>query len=161
ASGVDISDASIKWMTLSLAPEKERRVLSFGDVPLESGIVVGGQVKDVQALATALMQIKPHLGLPSAHASLPEEAAYVFGMTVPEGIDRKQILSMIEFEFDGRVPIAPSASVYDYSTIARTAEGEEVGVVVFPKEVSETYAEAFAGAGIELLSLEVEARSVA
>lgn len=162
ACGVDISDASIKWITLTPGPERGRRVMVSGSAALPEGIVSGGLVRDALSLSAALKEIRPHMGLTAAHAALPEEAAYVFSMPVPDGADRKQILAMVEFEFDGRVPIAPSAAVYDYTLIARReGEGQEIGVVVFPKEVAEAYAQGFEGAGIELLSLEVEARSVA
>ena len=84
-------------------------------------------------------------------------------MMVPHATPREQILRMIEFEFEGRVPIPPSAAVYDYSPIYAHSgtEQEEVSVVVFPKDIAEEYVEAFEGAGITLLSLEVEARSIA
>ena len=39
--------------------------------------------------------------------------------------------------------------------------GVEIAVVVFPKELAESYVEVFDAAGIRLLSLEIEARSIA
>jgi len=160
ASGIDISDSSIKWITF----EGERGALtisSWGNQPLAAGIVIGGAVQNVEALTHALEEIRPHLLTRAAHAALPEEAAYIFGMQAPAGSDRKAILGMIEFELDGRVPIPPSAAVYDFNVIEETSEGIEIGISVFPREVAENYAAAFEGAGIELLSLETEARSIA
>lgn len=164
ACGIDISDASIKWMTLSRGEPFSRQVTAWGELPLTPGVVVGGIVHDVQALSEALAHVAPQLGgVGAAHAALPEEAAYVFDMSVPQGTPLDQILSMIEFEFDGRVPIPPSAAVYNFNVIQEHENGtdEEISVVVFPREVSETYAAAFAGAGFQLLSLEIEARSIA
>ena len=162
AAGVDISDASLKWLTLE-GPSGKHRVASWGDVPLPPGAVARGIVRDVHALAQTLKEIKPHLTAPAAHAALPEEAAYVFSMQVPPGSDRRQILSMIEFEFEGRVPIPPSAAVYDFSVIDDRGEngGKEIGVTVFPSDLAEMYAAAFDEAGITLLSFEIEARSIA
>ncbi len=162
AAGVDISDSSIKWLSL-LPAERGLRVQTHGDIQLESGIVINGVVHNVSALAEVLKGVRKELkGVTCAHAALPEEAAYVFGMQVPGGTSREQILSMIEFEFEGRVPIPPSAAVYDYSTISRDDTGsEEISVVVFPKDVAQAYVDAFSTAGITLLSLEVEARSIA
>ncbi len=162
AAGVDISDSSIKW--LSLAPaESGVRVQTYGDIPLNSGIVINGVIHDVPALADVLKSVKKELkNVSCAHAALPEEAAYVFSMQVPGGTPREQILGMIEFEFEGRVPIPPSAAVYDYSTISKDEKGsEEISVVVFPRDVAQAYVDAFSAAGITLLSLEVEARSIA
>lgn len=163
SAGIDISDSSVKW--LALEPFKDtHRILSWGDIPLPPNVVVGGTIQDVEALAEVLTEVKRKLGgITSAHAALPEEAAYVFSMHVPEGTSRDQVLRMIEFEFEGRVPITPATAVYDFDVILKhdDGEGEEIGVSVFPRDLAESYVEAFRMAGITLISLEVEARSIA
>src|SRR3989338_6877845 len=162
SAGVDISDASIKWIVI--IPDAEgKRVLSFGSQALAPGIVVEGTIRDESALADALRQVRIGLGpISCAHAALPEEAAFVFNMHVPEKSEREQVLRMIEFELDGRVPISPLDAVYDFNIITEHDEaGTEIGVVVFPRELAASYARVFEAAGIELMSLEVEARSIA
>jgi len=163
SAGIDISDASIKWIVI--IPHTEgKRVLSLGSQALAPGIVVEGTIRDESALVQALKQVRSALGpISCAHAALPEEAAFVFNMHVPEKSEREQILRMIEFELDGRVPISPVDAVYDFNIIAEHDDGagEEIGVVVFPRELAESYVRVFDGAEIELLSLEVEARSIA
>ncbi len=162
AAGVDISDSSVKWLLLKQVGESYH-VDNYGEVPLQSGIVVAGVVQNIGALAEALRAVRAQLkGVRAAHGALPEEAAYVFSMFVPHATPRIQVLRMIEFEFEGRVPIAPAAAVYDYSLIpSQGSEQEEISVVVFPKDVAEAYTAAFDQAGMTLLSLEVEARSIA
>ncbi|MDP3645704.1 MAG: pilus assembly protein PilM [bacterium] len=161
AVGVDISDASAKWIILTEGGN-HRRVAGFGDEPLQQGIVAEGVVKDIPALAETLRTIKQKWnGIECAHAALPEEAAYVFNMHVPPGTGREQTLRMVEFELEGRVPIPPDRAVYDFDVIEHDAVGTEIGVFVFPIELAESYAEAFRAAGITLLSLEIEARSIA
>ena len=137
-------------------------IAAFGDKPLPSGVVVDGAIQDVEQLGTALASIKTELGgATAAHAALPEEAAYVFSMHVPAGSSRDQISQMVEFEFEGRIPIPPSEIVYDYNIIERNdGEGDEISVTAFPGAIAENYARSFERAGIELLSLEVEARSI-
>lgn len=163
SAGIDISDSSVKW--LALAPFKNtHRVLSWGDIPLPPNVVVGGVIRDVEALAETLAEVKKNLGgITTAHAALPEEAAYVFSMHVPDGTSRDQVLRMIEFEFEGRVPITPATAVYDFDVILKhdDGEGEEIGVSVFPRDLAESYVAAFEIAGLTLVSLEVEARSIA
>ena len=162
AAGVDISDTAIKWIVLEpfLAG---KRVRCFGQELLPDGTVVNGIVKDVSAFASALGEMKKKMGgIQCAHAALPEEAAYIFSMHVPENSSRGQILSMIEFELEGRVPIAPSAALYDFDIITKhDGTGDEIGVVVFPRDLAASYAEAFTLAKVNLLSLEVEANSIA
>lgn len=162
-AGIDISDSSIKW--LALLPEKGYfRVDMYGEEPLESGVVVNGAVANVDALMRTLKKVRKRLGdITCVHAALPEEGAYVFTMHIPSDTPRDQATRMIEFEFEGRVPLQPSAAVYDYDVIARfdKDEGEEIGVSAFPIELAENYQRAFEGAGLTLLSLELEARSIA
>jgi type IV pilus assembly protein PilM len=162
AGGVDISDSSIKWLAFS-ERGGVRRVQTYGEIALDPGIVVSGAVQDVKGLATALKEVKKELGsISCAHAALPEELAYVFGMHIPYGTSRDQALKMIEFEFEDRVPIPPSAAVYDYNPLAQDGlVSDEVAVVVFPRDVAEAYVAAFEAANITLLSLEIEARSIA
>ena len=161
--GIDISDGTVKWLGLSPATQTSYKVATNGIRTLPPGIVTGGIVRDPLALGAALAEIKNELsGITHAHVALPEEVAYVFSMHVPEEIGRDQILKLIEFEFEGRVPIPPSAAVYDFDVIQRDAgKGMDIGIAAFPKEVAEAYAAAFDAAGIELLSLEIEARSIA
>lgn len=163
AAGIDISDSSIKWIVLSRHPQVHQ-ILTYGEISLEQGIVTGGIVRDVSRLAEVLREVRSELGsICCAHAALPEEAAYVFSMHVPRGTSRQQTLRLIEFEFEDRVPIPPAAAIFDFSVILpRDSEADdETSVVVFPREVADAYAEAFELSGMTLLSLEIEARSIA
>lgn len=166
-AGVDISDKSLKWIILDRTP-REVRVLSYGAIELPEGTVNHGVIENGNALAQVLIQAKDIWGdISCAHASLPEEAGYVFSMRVPKETPRDQVLRMIEFELDDRVPIAASASVYDYDIISSREDENnnendmEIGVVAFPRDLAHQYADAFANADIQLLSLELEPRSAA
>ena len=164
AAGIDISDASIKWVLISDAPIGKRRVDAWGSEALQEGVVSSGAINDEARLTEALRAVRkkmPHVL--ALHASLPEEPAFVFNMTVPLGSTREEIFNLIEFEFEQRVPIPPAAAVYDYDLIPRQ-DGDlqqEIGVVVFPRELAESYARCFADAGFLLLSLELEPRAIA
>src|SRR3989344_2236769 len=160
AAGVDISDGSIKWIVFE-ETGAGKQIRSYGNEKLPAGVVVNGVVEDVSALAHVLSEVKVKMGVECAHAALPEESAYVFSMHVPQSSSREQVFSMIEFELEDRVPIEPSEAVYDFDVIARSAGDMEIGVVVFPRELAAHYAEAFSKAGIQLFSLELEARSIA
>ena len=162
SAGVDISDASIKWIVLEEA-RGGKRVRSYGQEALSPGAVESGLVQDIDALVAGLIEMKTKLnGVDCAHAALPEEAAYVLSMHVPDNSSREQILAMIEFEFDDRVPIPADQAVYDFDFIQKyDGAGSEIGVVVFPRELAERYFAAFSRAGFHLLSLEVEASSIA
>ena len=163
AAGIDISDASIKWLTL--APDKKRkgqRVASWGSEDLPNGAVINGSIQESRLLVEALRVLKEH-GTIRAHAALPEEGAFVFSMHVPEKTSREHILSMIEFELQTRVPLPPEEATFDFTEIMRHDDGvgTEIGVSVVPRDLAESYTRVFEDAGIELLSLEIEAQAIA
>ena len=161
SAGVDITDASVKWLAFKEGT-KGLRILTCGSIALPQGLVERGAVKDPQGLAAVLKDVKKKSGLSFAHAALPEEDAYVFSMHVPARSSRAQVMNMVEFELEARVPIPPNQAVFDFDTVQmRDDDGEEIAVSVFPKDLAEGYTQAFSLAGIELLSLEIEARSIA
>jgi type IV pilus assembly protein PilM len=160
AAGVDITDSSVKWLSFKESPQG-LRILSCGTQTLAQGLVERGSVRDPRGLAEVLKDVKKKSGIRFAHAALPEEDAYVFSMHVPPKSTRSQIMNMIEFELEARVPIPPSQAVYDFDTVqSRDENGEEIAVTVFPRDLAEGYTQAFSLAGIDLLSLEIEPRSI-
>lgn len=162
AAGIDVSDTSIKWMTI-VRESDALRVHSYGSVDLPAGLLEGGLIRDAAALSNALRLVRTEQGITHAHAALPEEAAFVYSMEVPADSAPEQVRSMIEFDMEARVPLAPAAAVYDYDIISPRDDGGrmEIGVAVFPKDVAEAYVSVFRDAGIDLMSLEIEARSIA
>lgn len=161
AIGVDISDASVKWMGLEPARAGGYTVRTFGSRAIPRGAVVEGVIHDPEAVAAVLAEIRVESRAAAAHAALPEEQAYVFSMHVPDGSTREQVLRLVEFEFEGRVPIPPSTAVYDYDVLVEgTPEGTQIAVTVFPREIADQYVSTFSKAGFELASLEIEARSI-
>jgi len=162
-AGVDISDSSVKWLTLKPIT-RGWAVATYGNKGLPEGVVVEGIVRDPKALGSVLAEVKmSDKRVSRAHAALPEEAAYVFSIQVPDVWEREHVLNIVEFELEGRVPLRAKQAVYDYDIVAVHPDGKgaEIGVTVFPADVVNGYVEAFAHSGIELLSLELEARSIA
>ncbi|MBI4067819.1 pilus assembly protein PilM [Candidatus Kaiserbacteria bacterium] len=163
AAGVDISDSSVKW--LSLAPSTHGlKVEAFTQASLEPGIVVEGLVQDSERLGKIIAGLRDAAhAVPYVHAALPEETGFVFTMHVL-GIDnREQVMRMIEFELEDHVPLPTDSVIYDYDIVNVHGgdEGAEISVSVFPKTVIEDYMQAFKVAGTDPLSLEIEASSIA
>ncbi len=160
-AGVDITDSSVKWLDLTRVGT-HMRVHSYGNQNISAGIVTSGAVRDPKALGDTLRAIKKETKIAHAHVALPEEGAYVFTMHVPHQSTRPQIMNIVEFELENRVPIPPHQAVYDFDQIpGRDEHGQEIAVTVFSKDLAEGYVQAFSHAGIELMSLEIEARSIA
>jgi len=163
ASGIDISDSSVKILTFTKGVFG-LEVASYVQSRLEGGLVVNGVVRDPAGLGSALAALRKEADTPRyAHMALPEEVAYVFTMHVTDVRDRSQVRAMIEFEFEGRVPLKPDQAVYDYDIISLHADGlgAEIAVSVFPGDIVAGYIAACDAAGMVPLSFEIEARSIA
>lgn len=162
-AGVDISDSSVKWLSLKDAA-RGYEVEAYAQEPLEPGIVVEGIVRDAQKLGKAIAALRAHArGGAYVHAALPEETGYVFTMHVVSVADREQVMRAIEFEMEDHVPLPADSIIYDYDIVSAHSgdEGAEISVTAFPKSIIEGYMDAFKAAGTTLLSLELEASSIA
>lgn len=163
AAGVDISDTSIKWIVLHTTNDTIR-VSSYGEIPINAGIVENGAVRDIAGLGTVLKQLKKAIHpITHVHLSLPEESVYVFSMKAPHASSRDQIKTMIEFEFENRVPLSVDESVYDFDIINDGSgdQGLELVVTAFPRDIASNYASACEQAGLTALSFENELLSTA
>ena len=163
AAGVDISDSSVKWVLLSDA-NSQNRVASYGEIRLSPGIVENGVVRDGDKLTMALKEMKKKIHPTThIHMSLPEESVYVFLMRAPHASSREHIRTLVEFEFENRVPLSIVESVYDFDIIhdGDGDAGMELVVTVFPREIALQYIRACENAGLTVLSLENELFSTA
>lgn len=162
-AGVDISDSSIKWLACKPAAHGFE-VGAFAQAALEAGIVVEGVVRDPLRLGESIKKLRDDAhGGRYVHAALPEETAFVFTMHVVDVRDRTQVLRSVEFELEDHVPLKLESVSYDYDIVRMHSDGvgAEISISVFPKSIIEGYATAFEHAGVRLLSLELEASSVA
>src|SRR5512134_3852521 len=68
AAGIDISDASIKWVVLGQGASGVE-VRSWGHERLPAGVVVNGVVQDIPALTQVLGMVRGKAGIECAHAA--------------------------------------------------------------------------------------------
>ncbi|QSH39133.1 pilus assembly protein PilM [Candidatus Kaiserbacteria bacterium] len=160
AAGIDISDTSIKYLdaTYSSAGLVPR---VFDVVRLPNGVVVEGVVQDRAQLSDALRELKERHGRNFANVSLPEEHAYLYTIEVPTAHKQKDILQVVEFSLSEHAPIPSDNAVFNYDVIRQQGNVTEVSVTVFPKDVIETYKQAFEDSGFQVKSFELEDQSIA
>lgn len=160
ACGIDISDTTIKF--ISLTPDhKKVRVSDFGEKQIEPGIVESGEIKKPKELARALEDLKKEHKLVSVHASLPEERAYLFETEIVTH-NKDSIRNVIEFHLEENVPLSPEEVVFDYDIIEEKQDGKiRLSVSVMPRDIVERYTESFERAELGLESLEIEAQAIA
>lgn len=161
AVGVDISDNSVKFVELKNA--KEGKILSkFGEYPIPDGLVLNGDIQDVDKLSKELKKMKEENDIEFIRASLPEEKSYLFQTHIPEGVESSQIRSILEFKLEEYVPIPLEESVFDYEVVNMrdTEKHIDVAVAVYPKNTITKYTSVFKNAGMLPLSFEIEAQAI-
>ena len=162
AVGIDISDNSLKFLEFRRGISG-LRLGRFGEVPISEGAVVGGEVVKEDILAEALRELRQKHRLSFVRASLPEEKAYLFQTTVPEGTGEASIKTVIEFKLEEHVPLSPHEAVFDFTVLRRDHAGAhmDVSVTVYPRKIVAAYAGAFRRAGLVPLSFDIEAQATA
>jgi type IV pilus assembly protein PilM len=139
-------------------------LLQVARQPLEQGVVVGGEVRDPEALATALRQFFSHNKLPKKNVRLGI-ASNRIGVRIfdLDGIDdEKQLANAIRFRAQDALPIPLDEAVLDYHILGETTDDEgkvshRVLLVVAYRELVERYVSACRKAGIALAGIDLEA----
>ncbi|MCX6714041.1 MAG: type IV pilus assembly protein PilM [Candidatus Vogelbacteria bacterium] len=160
AVGFDISDYSVKF--LELLPDQENIKLGrYGERALPAEVVVNGVIKNPTELVKVLASIKAENNFNYAYASLPEDKAFTFRLSLPP-MKNEEIRNSIELQIGDFVPIPAPDCVFDYEIVGQGADGGvNVSVSALPKDIVEGYLSVFKNAGFELIGAEVEAQAIA
>jgi len=132
--------------------------------PIDSGVVVGGEVRDPEALSLALKQFFAKNKLPKKNVRLGI-ASNRIGVRIFDlvGIaDDKQLENAIRFRAQETLPIPLDEAVLDYHVLGETTDEEgatvqRVLLVVAYRELVERYVSACKKAGITLSGVDLEA----
>jgi type IV pilus assembly protein PilM len=161
AAGINISDHAIKIVTL--VTRGTGFELGVADEsPLPAGVVVAGTLKRPDEVKRALVELRHRHNLFFVRATIPEENVYFFSTTVP-ALSSRDIHNALSFQLEEHVPLKSAEAVFDFDVIERDLKKNEsvVSVSVLPRTIAEEYIKLFSEAGLELLSLEVEAQAIA
>ncbi len=135
----------------------------YGEEVLEPGTVEGGKVRDIAKLASAIKKLKDRFRLRVVSASLPEEEAFLFTLSLPL-LKEKEIRGSILLQLENHIPIPATDTAFDYDIIPETPHtigGREVSVTAIARTHVRAYTQALLDAGLTPLSLEVESHSLA
>jgi type IV pilus assembly protein PilM len=165
AIGVDISDASLKYVSFkpTLHKHTERTLNLWGDIPIPSGVVERGNVLDQKKLVAVLKEFKDKTNAEFIRVSLPEERAYLFETEVKTGLPLKEIRGLLEFRLEENVPIPSKDVLFDYTLLPGSADARStvVSVVAYARDTIEAYFSACREADLRPLTFEVEAQAMA
>lgn len=133
-------------------------------VPLASGIVTGGELRDIGALADALRTFFDNNELPRKGVRLGVASSRigVRSIEIPAIDDESQFLNAIRFRAQEALPIPLDEAVLDYRVLGeREEEGGQrlrrVLLVVAHRDLVERYMKACRLAGLTLSGIDLEA----
>jgi len=156
--GVDISDRSVRYVGLTRTKDG-LQVSSNGERRLPAGAVVRGIIEKKEGLIAPLKEIRRVTGTPFVKASLPEEQAYIFELSI-SGVSESDLRGSVELQLEEHVPLDPASAVFDYQIVSKEKDTYFLSVTAFSKDVAESYAATFEEAGFTALSFEVESQAV-
>ena len=139
-------------------------LLQLARMPLESGVVVGGELRDPQALATALRAFFARNKLPRRGVRLGVASSRI-GVRIFEisGIeDERQFVNAVRFRAQEALPIPLDEAVLDYRVLDQHEDESgdlvrRVLLVVAHRDLVERYIEACRLAGLQLAGIDLEA----
>jgi type IV pilus assembly protein PilM len=131
--------------------------------PLESGVVVGGELRDPEALAVALKSFFRKHKLPRRNVRLgiSNNRIGVRIFDIPEMEGPEQLRNAVRFRAQEALPISLDEAVLDYHIVGESVDAEgarqhRVVLVVAYRDLIERYANACRKAGIKLLGVDLE-----
>jgi type IV pilus assembly protein PilM len=140
------------------------KLVQLARVPLEPGVVVGGEVRDVAALATALNSFFNDNKLPRRGIRLGIGTNRIGVRTIDiEGVDdERQLGNVVRFRAHEALSIPLDQAVLDYHVVSETVDesgavSRRVLLAAAYKEPIDHYVEACRAAGLELSGIDVEA----
>ena len=162
-TGIAITDTDTKLVQLRREIFGDGFELSHASqIKNPEGSVEAGLIKNHDAFTAVLKKLSSRYDIRYAHATLPEEKAYLFTTTInhvpPEGL-----MDAVAFIVEENVPISLSESVFDFEVIrgSITAAEIKVAVSVLSKEIVNNYVNLFESAGIVPVSFDIESQAIA
>ncbi len=142
----------------------EPELVQIAREPLDPGIVVGGELRDPEALALALKEFFRKHKLPKrgVRLGIANNRIGVRTFEVAGIDDPKQLANAIRFRAQEVLPIPIEEAVLDYQILSESTDADgvltrRVLLVVAYRELVDRYVHACRKAGIEIVGIDLEA----
>ena len=141
------------------------QLLQVARVPLADGVVVGGELRDVEALTEALRELFAKYKLPKrgVRLGIANNRIGVRTFEIADIPDQRQLANAIRFRAQETLPIPLEEAVLDWQVLSERVD-EETGqltkrvlLVVAYRELVDRYVMACHKAGIRLAGIDLEA----
>lgn len=162
-AGIVITDDDTKFVELHRKLFKEEfKLARFNKQENPPGAVESGLVNDPGKLAPVLKAIVPGRSIRYVHATLPEEKAYLFTVSVNR-VSAGELKDAVASIIEENVPVSLAESVFDLEVIEESSSESEakLAVSVLPKNIVNSYAALLESAGLTPVSFDIESRAIA
>lgn len=157
--GLDFSDATMRFISLSITP-KGLLPHRFAEMAIPEGAMKGGRIIDTQKFVAFLKTVQEKHKLRYVHVSIPESQVYSVTLSLDIGA-AKNIRGAIELIIEDNIPLKVLETVFDYHILSQNTTTITVQVVAMAESVARAYYDAFTQAGIIPVSFELEGQAIA
>lgn len=121
--GLDVGAESIRAAQVVFNAKGAATVEKIGEVPLPSGIIEAGEVRDQDGFARVLMKFWDDLEFKTRHVALGANSLHVFAreLAVPV-MSIQRIRESLQFLMEGVLPVPPDQLYLDFYPIERRTE---------------------------------------
>ena len=162
-AGIDISSATLKYVQFSSTGffKEGLKLAGAGELPIGTGTIHHGRIKDHTKLVAALEKVKNEGGLEYVRVSLPGEGAYLFEIELKKDASFKEIRGVLNFHLEENVPPADDV-VLGYEIIEDNLKTQHLRVLVtaYNHDLLRGYYEACLKAGLVPLSFEIDMAAI-
>jgi type IV pilus assembly protein PilM len=167
--GLDISTSSVRLVELSDAGKGELRLERYASEPLARGVVVDGNIENIEAVSDAVLRVWKKSGTRIKHVALgmPPAAVITKKIILPAGLAEDQLEVQVESEASQYIPFALDEVSLDFDVIgaaANSPDDMEVMLAAARREKVEDRVAIAEAAGLTATVMDIEsyaARSAA
>jgi type IV pilus assembly protein PilM len=164
--GLDISDLSFKLAGV-YKKKNNFELVNYNKANIPSGYFDDGKIIKIQECANLIKELVnssqgPKIKTKFTHVCLPEKHTFIKIINLPP-MSEAEIPSAIEWAAEHHLPFSLDEIYFDYHLIDNKSENHEIAVVIgaAPKEIVDDYTKMIKLAGLNPLSLEIEALAIA
>ncbi len=164
--GLDISERSIKAVQLTKNLRGAWKLKALSDIALAEGIIKDGKIVNLNAMAQAIEKliIHPKIGRFTtryAVACLPENKTFIKMIDIPP-MSPEEIGEAIKWEAEHHIPLSINDTYWDWQLVGKALPNKRIPVLigVAPKDIVNSYNQAFKQARLTTIALEIEAEAI-
>jgi type IV pilus assembly protein PilM len=159
--GLDISTSGVRLVELADAGKGELRLERYASEPLPRGVVVDGNIENIEAVSEAVLRVWKKSGTKIRHVALgmPPAAVITKKIILPAGLPEDQLEVQVESEASQYIPFALDEVSLDFDVIgpaANSPDDMEVMLAAARREKVEDRVAIAEAAGLTATVMDIE-----